>query len=79
MKKEKFQKSHLLQENPVKVMAGPFNGFDGVIEEVYEDKKKLKVVVKIFGRNTPVETQLLPSRKAILTRLIASSEELGSL
>ena len=40
---------------PVKVMAGPFNGFNGTIEEIYEDKKKLKVVVKIFGRNTPVE------------------------
>lgn len=39
----------------VKVMAGPFNGFTGMIDEVYEDKKKLKVVVKIFGRNTPIE------------------------
>ena len=44
-----------IKGEPVKVMAGPFNGFDGVIDEVYEDKKKLKVVVKIFGRNTPVE------------------------
>lgn len=39
----------------VKVMAGPFNGFTGIIDEVNEDKKKLKVVVKIFGRNTPIE------------------------
>ena len=39
----------------VKVMAGPFNGFTGNIDEIYEDKKKLKVVVKIFGRNTPIE------------------------
>lgn len=44
-----------IKGEPVKVMAGPFNGFEGVIDEVYEDKKKLKVVVKIFGRNTPVE------------------------
>ena len=40
---------------PVKVMAGPFNGFSGTVEEIYDDKKKLKVMVKIFGRNTPVE------------------------
>ena len=33
-------------------MAGPFNGFTGIIDEIYEDKKKLKVVVKIFGRNS---------------------------
>ena len=40
---------------PVRLMAGPFNGFTGTVEEIYEDKKKLKVMVKIFGRNTPVE------------------------
>jgi transcriptional antiterminator NusG len=39
----------------VKVINGPFNGFNGVIEEVIEDKKKIKVTVKIFGRKTPVE------------------------
>ena len=39
----------------VKVINGPFNGFNGVIEEVMEDKRKIKVTVKIFGRKTPVE------------------------
>lgn len=39
----------------VKVIDGPFNGFSGTIEEVYEEKKKLKVMVKIFGRRTPLE------------------------
>lgn len=39
----------------VKVIDGPFNNFNGVIEEVNEEKKKLKVMVKIFGRKTPLE------------------------
>jgi transcriptional antiterminator NusG len=39
----------------VKVVDGPFNGFDGVIEKVNEDKRKLEVMVKIFGRKTPLE------------------------
>ncbi len=39
----------------VKVVDGPFNNFNGVIEEVNEEKKKLKVMVKIFGRKTPLE------------------------
>lgn len=39
----------------VKVNAGPFSGFNGTIEEINTEKKKLKVMVKIFGRSTPVE------------------------
>ena len=39
----------------VKVSVGPFSGFSGVIEEVSAEKRKLKVMVKIFGRKTPLE------------------------
>ncbi len=48
---------------PVKVIDGPFNGFSGVIEEVYEEKKKLKVMVKIFGRKTPLELRFIQVEK----------------
>lgn len=41
----------------VKVISGPFNTFTGKIEEVDRDKKKLKVMVKIFGRETPLELE----------------------
>ena len=47
----------------VKVMDGPFNGFSGVIEEVNEEKKKLKVMVKIFGRRTPLELNYMQVEK----------------
>ncbi|MEG1498106.1 MAG: transcription termination/antitermination protein NusG [Bacteroidales bacterium] len=40
---------------PVKVIDGPFNNFSAIIEEINEEKKKLKVMVKIFGRKTPLE------------------------
>ena len=39
----------------IKVTHGAFNGFSGIIEEVNTEKKKLKVMVKIFGRKTPLE------------------------
>ena len=39
----------------VKVVDGPFNGFDGTVEKINEEKRKLEVMVKIFGRKTPLE------------------------
>jgi transcriptional antiterminator NusG len=47
----------------VKVTDGPFNSFTGVIEEVNEEKKKLKVMVKIFGRKTPLELSFMQVEK----------------
>lgn len=47
----------------VKVTDGPFNGFTGVIEEVNTDKKRLKVIVKIFGRKTPLELSFMQVEK----------------
>lgn len=47
----------------VKVSVGPFSGFSGIIEEVNADKRKLKVMVKIFGRKTPLELGFMDVEK----------------
>ena len=47
----------------VKVIDGPFNGFNGTIDIINEEKKKLQVMVKIFGRKTPLELSFLQVEK----------------
>lgn len=47
----------------VKVIDGPFNGFSGTIEKINEEKKKLEVMVKIFGRKQPLELSFLQVEK----------------
>ena len=53
----------------VKVVDGPFNGFDGTIERVIEDKRKLEVMVKIFGRKTPLELSYMQVENIIVTQI----------
>ena len=47
----------------VKVIDGPFNGFTGTIDNVNEEKRKLDVMVKIFGRKTPLELSYMQVEK----------------
>ena len=49
----------------VTVTDGPFSGFSGVIEEVNVEKHKLKVMVKIFGRKTPLELSFMQVQKEV--------------
>ncbi len=49
-----FESLYMVDET-VKVIDGPFSGFEAVIEKIHEDRKKLEVIVKIFGRNTPIQ------------------------
>jgi transcriptional antiterminator NusG len=47
----------------IKVVDGPFNGFNGTIEKINEEKRKLEVMVKIFGRKTPLELAFMQVEK----------------
>ena len=47
----------------IKIIDGPFNDFVGDIKEVNEEKKKLKIIVKIFGRGTEVELNFMQVEK----------------
>lgn len=59
---EVITEPYLINET-VKIIDGPFNDFMGTIEEIYDEKKKLKVIVKIFGRRTPVEVNFIQVEK----------------
>ncbi|MFP4163509.1 MAG: transcription termination/antitermination protein NusG [Chitinispirillaceae bacterium] len=43
----------------VKIKEGPFKDFDGVVDEIYPEKGKIKVMVSVFGRSTPVEVDFM--------------------
>ncbi|MEK8180425.1 transcription termination/antitermination protein NusG [Flavobacterium buctense] len=47
----------------IKVIDGPFNGFNGTIDKINEEKRKLEVMVKIFGRKTPLELSFMQVEK----------------
>ncbi len=47
----------------VKVVDGPFSGFSGVVDKVNNEKKKLTVMVKVFGRNTPLDLGFMQVEK----------------
>jgi len=58
----------------VKVIDGPFNNFSGVIDDINEDKKKLKVMVKIFGRKKSSRAKLYAGREGKLICINRRSE-----
>ncbi len=47
----------------VRVKAGPFEGFEGIIDEIYAEKSKLRVIISMFGRDTPVELDFFQAEK----------------
>ncbi|HEX9733236.1 MAG TPA: transcription termination/antitermination protein NusG [Thermoanaerobaculia bacterium] len=62
--KEKPKPKYVFEKGePVKIIDGPFNNFSGVVDEVNLDRNTLKVMVTIFGRQTPVELDFLQVEK----------------
>ena len=52
---EEYASISFIKGETVRVIDGPFASFEGTVEEIHENTKKLSVMVKIFGRNTPLE------------------------
>jgi transcriptional antiterminator NusG len=52
-----------IKDDKVEVIDGPFNGFIGVVDDVNPEKEKVRVIVSIFGRQTPVELDYLQIKK----------------
>ncbi len=63
LEKEEEMKIPFVVGESVKVIDGPFNNFTGTIEDINEEKKKLKVMVKIFGRKNLLELNYMQVEK----------------
>lgn len=61
--KEPKYKIDVLAGDVIKVTDGPFNGFDGKVDGIDEEKGKIKVLVQMFGRETPLELDFLQIKK----------------
>ena len=53
------------QGETVRVISGPFRGYTGIVDEINADKEKLKVLINIFGRDTPVEVNFEHAEKIV--------------
>lgn len=62
-KEEPTQKIDLEVDTPVRIVDGPFKNFEGKVNEVDHTKGKIKVLVNMFGRETPVELDALQVKK----------------
>lgn len=49
--------------NPVKIIDGPFKGFEGRVSEIDESRGKIKILISVFGRETPIELDFLQVKK----------------
>ena len=61
------EEENVVQYTPgekVRIIDGPFSGFDGIVDEILEDRSKMKVIVEIFGRKTQVELSFTQVTKA---------------